>query len=166
MPHSNFSLLKFLAAGLGSGWLPKAPGTWGSLASLLPAYFIIAYFGLSGLILATGLVTVLGFMICAKVLPQLVAQGKSHDPGWIVIDEWAGLWLCMALILAAQPQIDMVSLFLLSFVLFRIFDIFKPFPIKRFETWGPDWLSIMHDDLIAGIMAAFTAILLLRYCIQ
>ena len=97
MPNSTFILFKFLAAGLGSGWLPKAPGTWGSLAALLPAYVILEYFGLNGLFLATVLVTMLGFLVCSVVLPQLVAKGESHDPGWIVIDEWAGLWLCISL---------------------------------------------------------------------
>jgi len=163
LPNSTFILFKFLAAGLGSGWLPKAPGTWGSLAALLPAYFILEYFGLNGLILATFLVTILGFWVCYVVLPQLVAKGESHDPGWIVIDEWAGLWLCISLILAAIPQIEMTTLLVLSFVLFRGFDILKPFPIKMFETWGPDWLSIMHDDLIAGLMGAVVGILLLRW---
>lgn len=153
--------LKWLAAGLGSGWLPKAPGTWGSLFSLIPAWFILQYWDIHGLGLATLGVTCLGFMVCYYLLPHLVAQGEHHDPGWIVIDEWAGQWLCIYIILLYYPQLDLSILFPFAFILFRSFDILKPFPIKTVETWGADWFSIIHDDLVAGIMGAALGLLIL-----
>lgn len=161
LPKTIFILLKWLASGLGSGWLPKAPGTWGSLAALFPAWWMLFYFDNQMLALATLLVTALGLMVCYFLLPKLVALGEHHDPGWIVIDEWAGLWLCITLIQAVYPHIDMVLLLTISFVLFRGFDILKPYPIKHVETWGPDWFSIMHDDLIAGLMGALVGILVI-----
>ncbi len=161
--HSSiFWLLKWFAAGLGSGWLPKAPGTWGSLFALLPAWFILNTWGLSTLWFATLVVTLLGYMVCYVILPELVKLGQDHDPGWIVIDEWAGLWLNIAIIYFFFPNLSMEILLTLSFVLFRGFDIIKPFPIKNIEDLGAHWFSIMNDDLIAGIMGAALGLLLLQ----
>jgi len=138
----------WLAAGFGSGWLPKAPGTWGSLASLLPAWFILAWMGVAGLLIASGLVFALGCLVCASVLPGM----KDKDPGWIVIDEWAGQWLCLGLLI---PFIgDGPLSFLIAFLAFRLFDIVKPWPISLSETMGPPWWSIMADDIVAGLMGA------------
>jgi len=157
----TLNILKWLAAGLGSGWLPKAPGTWGSLVALIPAYFILIQFDLYGLMLATGVVTLLGYAVCYFLLPQLVARGESHDPGWIVIDEWAGQWLCIILLLMFSPPMLLLHVLLLAFVLFRLFDIIKPFPIKHVEGWGADWFSIMNDDLVAGVIGAWLGLILL-----
>jgi phosphatidylglycerophosphatase A len=154
--------LKWVAAGLGSGWLPKAPGTWGSLFALLPAWWILHLWGLNGLWVSTIMVSLLGFIVCYYLLPELVKLGQSHDPGWIVIDEWAGLWLTIALLLQIFPQTSLEILLPLAFILFRGFDILKPFPIKRAETWGAHWFSIMFDDLIAGLMGAALGLLLLK----
>lgn len=162
LADSTLNFLKWVAAGLGSGWLPKAPGTWGSLFALLPAWLILQAWGLNGLWLATLLVTLLGFIVCYFLLPELVKLGQSHDPGWIVIDEWAGLWLNIAILLYAFPDVSLAILLPLAFVLFRGFDILKPFPIKKIETWGAHWFSIMHDDLIAGLMGATLGLLLLQ----
>ncbi|MDX8388499.1 MAG: phosphatidylglycerophosphatase A [Ghiorsea sp.] len=161
MANSTLWFLKWLAAGFGSGWLPKAPGTWGSLASLIPAYFILVQFSLSGLWWATLMVSIIGFIVCYFVLPVLVASGEDHDPGWIVIDEWAGQWLCIALLLSFAPPIELIYMLPIAFVLFRGFDIIKPFPIKTVETWGADWFSIMNDDLVAGFIGAWLGILIL-----
>jgi len=162
LANSTLWTLKWLAAGLGSGWLPKAPGTWGSLFALLPAWFILVQFGLNGLWFATLIITLFGFIVCYFLLPELVKLGQSHDPGWIVIDEWGGLWLNIAILLLFFPSLDIQILLPLAFVLFRGFDIIKPFPIKRIETWGAHWFSIMNDDLVAGIMGAALGLVLLK----
>ncbi len=161
LSNNTLWLLKWLAAGLGSGWLPKAPGTWGSLFALLPAWVILHTWGNQGLWLATLVVSVAGFVICFFLLPELVKQGQGHDPGWIVIDEWAGLWLHIAIIQTIYPDVALEVLLGLSLVLFRAFDIVKPFPIKTIETWGAHWFSIMNDDLVAGIMGAALGLVLL-----
>jgi len=161
LANTTFWFLKCLAAGFGSGWLPKAPGTWGSFFSLIPAYFILQYFGLLGLWWATLLITIIAFTICYLLLPTLVSRGENHDPGWIVIDEWAGQWLCLALLLSFGPEIELIILLPFSFILFRSFDILKPFPIKTIETWGADWFSIINDDLVAGMIGAWLGLILL-----
>ena len=154
MNNQTLWLLKWLAAGLGSGWLPKAPGTWGSLFSLIPAWLILQQWSSAGIWYATLIVTFIGFMVCYFLLPELAKQGESHDPGWVVIDEWAGQWLCIAILLYFFPSSELTILLPFSFILFRGFDILKPFPINNIETWGAHWFSIMNDDLVAGIMAA------------
>jgi len=146
------SIYHWLAAGLGSGWLPKAPGTWGSLAALLPAWLILDGFGIHGLLIASLLVSVIGCAVCAKVLPTL----KDKDPGWIVIDEWAGQWLCLGLIMSVIGGGWLA--YAIAFVAFRFFDILKPWPISLSETLGPAWWSIMADDIVAGLMGAAAVI--------
>jgi len=144
----------WLAAGCGSGWLPKAPGTWGSLAALVPAWVILSWGGVAALLMASLIVLVIGCYVCAIVLPTL----KDKDPGWIVIDEWAGQWLCLALLV---PLIgDGPEAFLIAFAAFRLFDIVKPWPISLAERIGPSWWSIMADDVVAGLMGAVAVLIL------
>lgn len=138
----------WIASGLGSGWLPKAPGTWGSLVSLFPAWLLFEQAGAVALLLASLALLVVGCWSCAAVL--LCAPDK--DPGWIVVDEWVGQWLCVALVFLFLGG-SFVHL-TLSFVLFRCFDIFKPWPVSLFERIGPPWWSIMADDIVAGLMGA------------
>ncbi len=140
-----------IASGLGSGYLPKAPGTWGSLAVLAPVYVFAQQ---SVLLWAVLCFCLLGFLACFKVLQHAPADA---DPAWIVIDEWAGQGLCV-LCLSFYMPID-VWVLCSCFLAFRGFDIFKPWPIATLEHWGPAWWAVMFDDLIAGLMAA--AVLLL-----
>lgn len=142
------SLHHWLAAGLGSGWLPKAPGTWGSLASLMPAWLIVDQLGALPLLMASLLILLLGCWSCSIVLPTM----QEKDPGWIVIDEWAGQWLALALMLLVYDLSPIILL--LSFIGFRAFDILKPWPVSSIERMGPPWWSIMADDIAAGLMAA------------
>ncbi|MDX8408576.1 MAG: phosphatidylglycerophosphatase A [Mariprofundales bacterium] len=141
---------EWVAAGFGSGWLPKAPGTWGSLAALLPGWWILHLGGEIGLLVAVLLVTLLGCGVCWRVLPQM----EDQDPGWIVIDEWAGQWLAMAIV--APVVVSELEMLLAAFTAFRFFDILKPWPIRRLEHAGPAWWSIMADDLMAGLFAGVT----------
>lgn len=134
----------WIAAGFGSGWLPKAPGTWGSLVALLPGYGLLMAFGPWSLIAASAGLLVVGCVACARVLPTLA----DKDPGWIVIDEWAGQWLCLGLgaLSGGAPW----PILVLSFAAFRLLDILKPWPISWLERLGPPWWSIMADDIAAG----------------
>lgn len=136
----------WVAAGFGSGWLPKAPGTWGSLAALPPAWLLLHFSGSAGLLVASLLAWVIGCLVCASVLPRMT----DKDPGWIVIDEWAGQWLCLALISFRMG--DGVVAFVLAFVAFRALDILKPWPVSLAERVGPPWWSIMADDMLAGLI--------------
>ena len=149
----RFATARFIAAGFGSGWLPKAPGTWGSLASLPAAWLLMLYVGIGGLAIASLVILALGCYVSALVLPAM----ESDDPGWIVIDEWAGQWVTVTIIAAFYGP---SALTLLSaFLVFRLFDIFKPFPIRQVEHIGPAWWAIMADDLLAGIMGAVVVVL-------
>ncbi|ATX82065.1 phosphatidylglycerophosphatase A [Mariprofundus ferrinatatus] len=138
----------WLAAGFGSGWLPRAPGTWGSLTSLLPAWFLVEQSGALTLIAASLMLLVLGCWNCSIVLPQLA----DKDPGWIVIDEWVGQWLCLGVILIFLDS--SFAHMAVAFIAFRGFDVFKPWPVSYVETLGPPWWSIMADDVVAGLMGA------------
>lgn len=133
----------FLAFGLGSGLSPRAPGTAGSALALVIYYLLfqhlspLAYLGL--LVLAT----VLGVYLCDVAAKKL----GVHDHGGIVWDEFVGLWLALFALPAGfwWP--------LLGFVLFRIFDIFKPPPIGWLDRHIQGGLGIMVDDIIAGSFA-------------
>ena len=138
---------RFIAAGLGSGWLPTAPGSWGSLAALLPGWWIVREVGVLGLIVAILLLLPVACWSCRVVL----AGSEETDPGWIVVDEWLGQWLCLAMVASVVPLIP--GWVTGAFLLFRFFDIAKPWPISAVEKMGPAWWSIQADDLLAGLMA-------------
>ncbi|HKJ82830.1 MAG TPA: phosphatidylglycerophosphatase A [Mariprofundaceae bacterium] len=145
--HSGATLqmARWVASGFGSGYLPKAPGTWGSLAALPFAWWVWLGFGAAGLWLGTVVLMLAGCVACAVVLRDVA----ETDPGWIVMDEWAGQWCCLALVA------DMVPLnlwwLIAGFIAFRLFDIWKPWPISRMERWGAPWWAIMIDDMGAGL---------------
>jgi len=141
----------WLCAGLGSGWLPLMPGTWGSLFALLPAALISGLSGPFGLLAAACLLWAVGCWLCADVLAGLA----DADPGWIVIDEWVGVWIAVAL--AQIIAGDVLWLWPLAFVGFRLFDIWKPGPVAWCERHGPAWWSIMADDVMAGVLGGLLA---------
>lgn len=142
-----FSIARFIATGLGSGRVPIAPGTFGSLAALIPAWLIIHAWGVAGLCLAWLLL----LPVACWSTYVLLADVAEADPAWIVIDEWLGQWLTLLLAFIALP-VNM-TVFALAFAGFRFFDILKPGPIRAIEHTGPDWWSIHADDLLAGIFA-------------
>lgn len=147
--------LHFIAAGLGSGWLPKAPGTWGSLVALIPAWLMLEGWGAESLFVATLIVLLIGCWVCMLLLPML----DVDDPGWIVIDEWAGQWLATAII-GSFTALSIPLTLIFSFILFRLFDVLKPWPVSWLERVGPKWWSIMADDVGAGLIGGLLGALL------
>ncbi len=132
----------FLAFGLGSGLSPVAPGTAGSLAALVPAIALTAvplWVGLLLVALAFGL----GCYLCGQTSRRL----GVHDHGGIVWDEFVGLWLVL-LFLPFDP-----FWWLAGFTLFRLFDIFKPWPIRWLDEKVEGGLGIMIDDVLAAVYA-------------
>ena len=132
-----------LAFGFGSGLSPKAPGTAGTAVAvglylLLPAMHWLVYLAF---LLAT---FVIGIWLCDKTSRDL----KVHDPGGIVWDEFVGYWITMFMAPAGWTWV------VAGFILFRILDIFKPWPIKWADSSLKGGLGIMLDDVLAGIMAA------------
>jgi len=143
----------FFAFGFGSGLAPKGPGTAGTLVAVLlyPLLAILPMYAYLGfLVLAVGV----GILVCGAAADKL----GVHDHGGIVWDEFAGFWLAMIGAPATWPWL------LGGFVLFRIFDIWKPWPISLLDEKVGGGFGIMLDDLLAGL---YTLVLLslVRYLI-
>lgn len=148
-----------LATWFYSGLAPKAPGTMGSLAALPFAWLIIERFGLFGLVGAILLVFIAGLW-ASKVY---MAETGRDDPGEIVIDEVAGQWIACLPIAAMMSTLPLsLGPFILAFAAFRVFDIYKPWPIKIFDRRHDAW-GVMMDDVIAGIFAAIIVTGFYRY---
>ena len=133
-----------LVTGLGSGFVRPAPGTWGSLMALGIWWFLLAALPWWGQLATIALTLMLGTWLVARVGQR---YGVNDDPG-IVVDEFAGLWLTL---LAAAPTLPAA---LGGFALFRLFDIWKPWPVRLTERKVPGAWGVMLDDLVAGVLAA------------
>jgi phosphatidylglycerophosphatase A len=194
IPGSKPRLALFVATGCGVGYLPFAPGTFGSLEGLalafLPAWAFLfltimisgAYDGLAGEVSSQGLLDPVAGMHMALAVAvaalgvwsasQVASYERAEDPQYIVIDEVSGQHLTLLLgcgvpiwwrtqeWLAARSPVGLMSMhtalnwkyLLLGFILFRVFDIWKPFPARQAESLSGGW-GIMADDWVAGIYA-------------
>lgn len=132
-----------LATGLGAGLLPKAPGSWGSLAALPLAWGLRSAFGRGGLAAAAGLAFGAGCWAAGRV----ARTSGRPDPGLIVIDEIMG----QLLTLLPTPRDPLA--YALAFGLFRAFDIAKPWPIGRLDRTVGGGFGIMLDDALAAAYA-------------
>lgn len=130
----------------GIGRLKPAPGTWGS-AAVLPA----ALLGPGWAFVLAVAVTVVGWL----ALRDLFAGAPDQDPGWVVVDEAAGMLLTLAALPAAAGWVGVG----LAFLLFRAFDILKPWPVSWADNLGGP-VGIMLDDILAGAIAGTLLILL------
>lgn len=137
-----YNPIHLLAFGFGSGLAPKAPGTAGTLVAILPFYFL-SQLNLNVYILLLFIAIVVGVYICHKTSEDL----GVHDHSGIVWDEFCGFWLTMIAIPVSLMTV------ILGFVLFRIFDIVKPWPINWLDKKVKGGFGIMIDDLIAAIYA-------------
>jgi len=133
----------FLAFGLGSGLSPKAPGTAGTAAGMLLAIPLTGLPVWAGLALVT-IAFVVGIPICNRASQRL----GVHDHGGIVWDEFVGIWLVLVLVPFHWAW------WLAAFVVFRVFDIVKPWPIAWLDQRVHGGFGIMLDDLVAAIYAA------------
>ena len=133
----------FLATGFGTGLLPVAPGTWGSLAALPAAWVIFGTAGRAGLAAAA----VIAFAVGIWASGVCVRKYQTEDPGPVVIDEITGQWLVL---LAVTPD---VFHYALGFALFRAADILKPWPVSWADREVKGGLGIMLDDVFAAIYA-------------
>jgi len=136
------SPVHLLAFGFGSGLAPFAPGTFGTLAAVL-LYLPMQYLSLPLYCLMVAAVCVAGVWICGRSSEML----GVHDHGGIVWDEFAGYFITMIAAPAGWQWI------VLGFVLFRIFDIIKPWPIKWADKQVHGGLGIMLDDILAGFIS-------------
>ena len=132
--------MHLLAFGLGSGAFPKAPGTAGTLAAV-PLYLLMQPLSAGLYLLLVVLLFLLGIWLCERTSRDL----GVHDHGGIVWDEWVGL--LVTLWLAPVGWIWLCA----GFLLFRFFDIVKPWPIGWLDRRVEGGLGIMLDDLVAGL---------------
>lgn len=142
------------------GLLRPAPGTWGSLAALPCAWLIHSAFGPFGLLM--GCVVVFWAGLWATGVET--AGKDNHDPSEIVVDEVAGQWIALFPVSlgAAAAGVDVLKLWpgiIAAFVLFRLFDIWKPGPVGWADRRS-DAMGVMLDDVIAGVLAAIGVLIM------
>lgn len=157
---------RFLTSCFGLGRLPIAPGTWGSLPVIL-IFVLMCRFGASSLSISITMIVLAlaGSVICVKFAPAVIAATGKGDPREINADELAGqaVTFLFASFPFTQPPLPGRIFFiaLLGFLLFRFFDLLKPWPINRLEKLPRGW-GIIADDLLAGIYAGVTLFFCLR----
>lgn len=132
----------FLACGLGSGLIPKAPGTFGTLATI-PLFLAMQHLSLLHYLTLTAAFFVLGIWLSAEAIKVF----QRDDPSEVVWDEVVGFLITMIAAPDGWPWL------VLGFVLFRIFDIWKPWPVSLADQKLHGGLGIMLDDVIAGVYA-------------
>tara|TARA_R110000824_G_scaffold155226_1_gene327461 strand:- start:10321 stop:10818 length:498 start_codon:yes stop_codon:yes gene_type:complete len=145
----------FIATWFGSGLLPKAPGTWGTIAALPPAYVIALTGGSYSLLLAA----VFAFLIGTWSSEQYARACGKPDPSEVVIDEVAAIWLVLAFV-----PLSLIG-WGVAFIVFRFFDIVKPWPVSLADTKLKGGFGIMFDDIIAAGYAILV-IQFLQYLVE
>ena len=147
-----------LGTWFGAGLLKPGPGTYGSVAAML--LWVAAARGLhpGGLALAAGtaLAALAATLVGIPAATIVAREAGREDPGFVVIDEVAGQWIAL---IAVRPDWRHA---VLALVLFRVFDIWKPWPIRRLEAL-PEGTGIMLDDVAAGVLALAVGLLLGRW---
>ncbi len=145
-------LIILIATGCYSGYLPKAPGTWGSLVGLL-LFFLLHSLNLEIYLAVVAGIFVIGTFAAGETEKIL----DRKDPGLVVIDEIVGMLVTMT----AVPATPLAMV--LGFTLFRLFDILKPFPIRLVDQRFHGGLGIMLDDILAGIYSLVIMQLAIRF---
>lgn len=143
--RSRLSLLNpvhFLALGFGSGLAPFMPGTFGTVAAI-PVFLLLCSLSITWYLLATVVVCVVGIWLCEKTANDM----QTHDHPAIVWDEVAGFLITMIAVPVNWTTV------VAGFVLFRVFDILKPWPISVLDQRVSGGLGIMVDDIVAGAFA-------------
>lgn len=141
----------FCALGFGSGLIYPAPGTWGSLAGLIVGFLYLLVMPPLSLLPVVVIAFIIGCYLCDATAKQM----GVHDHGSIVWDEFVGVWLVLAFV----PSVSALWL-IIAFLLFRVFDIIKPYPIAYFDRSLKGGVGIMVDDILAAVYAVIVMRLL------
>jgi phosphatidylglycerophosphatase A len=139
----------------GCGYAPAAPGTVGSAAAIGIAILIEHYAGWKPPAFAA-----LALIVAAPAIwaaGETARQAKIKDPQFVVVDEVVGQWLALAGARSLMGKLNWIT-WLAAFLLFRLFDIWKPFPVRQLESL-PGGVGIVADDLMAGLYAALVLFL-------
>lgn len=160
-------LSKAIVTGLGTGYLPIAPGTWGSAAACAVFLAVAALAG-GGIALNAAMLALaaVASTVCVVLGRQAEEAFGRKDPSRCTIDEWAGQ--AVALLFLPLPAITTMPAWqgvaiaaAAAFVAFRVFDIFKPPPARAMEKLPLGW-GVLADDLVAGLYANVVAQIFLR----
>ncbi|SPX85457.1 phosphatidylglycerophosphatase A family protein [Moraxella ovis] len=154
----------WLGIGLGSGLPKKAAGTWGTVGGLIIALPMLLL-GFWGFLIITIIGCLIGSYICGKTSDLM----NTHDDPHIVFDEWVGMWIALLPIvflmdykaLDAFTLMNILLYIIMPFILFRFFDIIKPFPIKWVDKNVSGGFGILIDDILAGIMSAVVMLVIM-----
>lgn len=149
-----------IATGFGIGRVPYAPGTAASLAAIIVAIPVVYFLGWFAILVLAAATAAAGVWVSEA---YAVETGVG-DPGECVIDEFAGQWLAIALAAFAaylENEPMSVAAYFLAFVLFRLFDVAKPWPVSKAEELKGGF-GIMADDLVAGLIAGGVVFLITK----
>ena len=157
---------RLLASCFGLGRLPVAPGTWGSLPAAI-VFGLVCQMQVSAVILSIVMAALIlaGSVICVKFAPAAIAATGKNDPGEVVADELAGQAVTFLAAPLLSPEILSIrQIWIITaggFLLFRLFDIAKPWPIRKLEKLPEGW-GVLADDLLAGVYAAIVLQIIIR----
>lgn len=142
----------WVATWFGAGFLRPAPGTWGTLGAVPFGVLMLVFSSPALLLISTLLATLLGLWAAA----EFEKASGIHDSKMVVIDEVAGLWLTLLPIsVLSSPSDPLYAAYIFAaFILFRFFDIIKPWPVSFFDQKIKGAIGVMADDLMAGLYAA------------
>ena len=159
LPASAPRPARLLATGFGIGLLRPAPGTWGSLVTVFAVYALAQWFGPWAVVVLLAVALVGGYWASVQIL----AAGEDQDPSEVVIDEVAGQTLALLPAVFGSagytgPLWHLWPAWVGGFLLFRLFDIWKPSIIGWADRRGGAF-GLMMDDLLAGLVAAFVTML-------
>lgn len=154
---------RLLTSCFGLGFGPVAPGTWGSLPPAV-VFALMCHFNATAFVISAVMVLLVmaGSVVCVKFTPSIIVATGKKDPGEIVADEFAGqaLTFSLAIPFLSADSIDGSGLWaatLLGFFLFRLFDVLKPWPIRKLEQLPEGW-GVLLDDLLAAVYAAIALV--------
>ena len=144
----------------GLGKVPKIPGTFGSLATVVVLYLFFHIFNISSNIILIGLIII--FIYSFSAVTQHTKNSENKDPGEIIIDEFIGQSIPIYLYEIShgtnkEPSEAMIVYFI-CFILFRYFDIIKPFPVSYFDQKHKNSFGVIMDDVCAGFYVVLSLI--------
>ena len=145
----------------GVGLLPFAPGTWGSLFGLILFFYTNIYLSINVQFFYLLLLVTILFAILVCYFATKELSDNEKDQKSIVIDELAGVWIAFIPVSGIVMMQDFLTYSILAFLAFRVFDIWKPYPIGFIDKKIKNHIGIVLDDLVAGLYAAIIIWLIL-----